>query len=111
LEIPSFYQKFSGVQLQNISFIPAIPLTLAEVWPEQDFSVWPFWSGCFVLSRFGLGRFGLAVWVYKIKRMLPTIAMYICSYSFMYLCVPCYYDACLKSSALRVRLKTLHNTY
>jgi len=28
----------------------------------------------------------------------------------MYLCVSCYYDACLKSSALCVRVKTLHNT-
>jgi len=29
--------------------------------------------------------------------------------SFMYLCAPCYCDACLKSSALRVWMKTLHN--
>jgi len=28
----------------------------------------------------------------------------------MYLCVPCYCDACLKFSALRVGMKTLHNT-
>jgi len=28
---------------------------------------------------------------------------------FMYLCVLCYCDACLKSSALRVGVKTLHN--
>jgi len=27
----------------------------------------------------------------------------------MYLCVLCYCDACLKSSALRVGVKTLHN--
>jgi len=29
----------------------------------------------------------------------------------MYLCVPCYCDACLKSVALRVGVKTLHNTH
>jgi len=29
---------------------------------------------------------------------------------FMHLCVPCYCDACWKSSALRVGVKTLHNT-
>ena len=32
------------------------------------------------------------------------------SSSFMYLCIPCYCDACLKSNALRVGVKTLHNT-
>jgi len=45
-----------------------------------------------------------------IKRILSTTTMYISSSSFMYLCVPCYCDACLKSSALRVGVKTLHNT-
>jgi len=28
----------------------------------------------------------------------------------MYLCISLYCDACLKSSALRVEVKTLHNT-
>jgi len=28
----------------------------------------------------------------------------------MYFCIPCYCDACLKSSALRVGVKTFHNT-
>jgi len=28
----------------------------------------------------------------------------------MYLCVPCHCDACFKSSALRMGVKTLHNT-
>jgi len=28
----------------------------------------------------------------------------------MYMCVPCYCDACLKSSMLHVGVKTLHNT-
>jgi len=28
----------------------------------------------------------------------------------MYLCIRCYYDACLKSSAWHVVLKPLHNT-
>jgi len=44
-----------------------------------------------------------------IKRILSTTAMYISSSSFMYLRIPCYCDACLKSSALRVGVKTLHN--
>jgi len=30
------------------------------------------------------------------------------SCTFMYLCVLCYFDACLKSSVLRVGVKTLH---
>ena len=45
-----------------------------------------------------------------IKRILYTTAMYISSSSFMYLCFPLYCDAYLKSSALRVGVKTLHNT-
>jgi len=36
--------------------------------------------------------------------------MYISSSYFVYLCVPCYCDAYLKSSALHVGVKTLHNT-
>ena len=32
------------------------------------------------------------------------------SSSFMYLCISCYCDVCLKSSALHVGVKTLHNT-
>jgi len=36
--------------------------------------------------------------------------MYISSSFLMYLCIPCYSDACLKASALRVGVKTLHNT-
>jgi len=43
------------------------------------------------------------------KGILSTTATYICSHSFMCLCVPCYCDTCLKSSALRVGMKTLHN--
>ena len=45
-----------------------------------------------------------------IKRILSTTAMYVSSSSFMYLRVPCYCDACSKSSALRVGVKTLLNT-
>jgi len=45
-----------------------------------------------------------------IKRILSTTAMYVSSFSFMYLRFPCYCDACLNSSALRVGLKTLLNT-
>ena len=45
-----------------------------------------------------------------IKRILYTTAMYISSSSFMYLCISLYCDACLKSSALRVGVKTSHNT-
>jgi len=41
--------------------------------------------------------------------MLSTTAMYVSSSSFMYLRVPCYCDACLNSSALRVGVKTLLN--
>jgi len=37
-------------------------------------------------------------------------ATYMPSHTFMYLRVLCYCDACLKTSALRVRVKTLHNT-
>jgi len=50
--------------------------------------------------------------VSAIRRLLSTTAMYISSSSFTYLCIPCYCDACLKSSssALRVGEKTLHNT-
>jgi len=44
------------------------------------------------------------------KCILSTTATYLSSCSFMYLCIPCYCDACLKSSALRVGVKTLHNT-
>jgi len=44
------------------------------------------------------------------KHILSTTAMYVSSSSFMYLCIPCYCDACLKSNALRMRVKTLHNT-
>jgi len=42
-----------------------------------------------------------------IKRKLSTTAMYVSSSSFMYLRIPCYCDACLNSSALRVGVKTL----
>jgi len=45
-----------------------------------------------------------------IKRILFTTAMYISASSFMYLCIPCHCDACIKSSALCVGVKTLHNT-
>jgi len=45
-----------------------------------------------------------------IKRILSTTAEYVCSCSFMYWRIPCYCDACLKSSALRVGVKTLDNT-
>jgi len=44
-----------------------------------------------------------------IKRILSTTATYISSCSFTYLRVPCYCDACLKFSALRMGVKTLHN--
>ena len=41
-----------------------------------------------------------------IKHILSATAMYIFSSSFMYLCIPCYCDSCLKSnSALRVEVK------
>jgi len=45
-----------------------------------------------------------------IKRILPTTAMYVSSSSFMYLRIPCYCDAYLNSSALRVAVTTLLNT-
>ena len=45
-----------------------------------------------------------------IKRILSTTAVYVSLSSFMYLCIPCYCDACLNSSALRVGVKTLLNT-
>jgi len=45
-----------------------------------------------------------------IKPMLSTTAMYVSSSTFMYLRIPCYCDACLNSSALRVGVKTLLNT-
>jgi len=45
-----------------------------------------------------------------IKRILFTTAMYVSSSSFMCLRIPCYCDACLNSSALRVGVKTLLNT-
>ena len=45
-----------------------------------------------------------------IKRLLSTTAMYVSSSSFMYLRFPCYCNACLNSSDLRVGLKTLLNT-
>jgi len=44
-----------------------------------------------------------------IKRILSTTPMYVSSSSFMYLRFPCYCDACLNSSVLRVGLKTLLN--
>jgi len=37
-------------------------------------------------------------------------ATYMSSCTFMYLCVLCYCDACLKSSALGAGVKNLHNT-
>jgi len=46
-----------------------------------------------------------------IKRLLYTTAMYISSSSFVYLCFSLCCDACLKSSVLRVGVKTLHNTH
>jgi len=46
----------------------------------------------------------------SIKRILSTTAMYVSSSSFMYLSTPCYCDACLNSSALRVGVKTLLST-
>jgi len=45
-----------------------------------------------------------------IKLILFTTAMYVSSSSFMYLRFPCYCDACLNTSDLRVGLKTLLNT-
>ena len=43
-------------------------------------------------------------------RVLSTTAMYVSSSSFMYLRFPCFCDACLNASDLRVGLKTLLNT-
>ena len=45
-----------------------------------------------------------------ITHILSTTAMYVSSSSFMYLRFPCYSDAYLNSSALRVGVKTLLNT-
>ena len=45
-----------------------------------------------------------------IKGILSTTAMYVSSSSFIYLHIPRYCDACLKPSALRLGVKTLHNT-
>jgi len=45
-----------------------------------------------------------------IKRILSTTDMYVSPSSFMYLRIPCCCDACLKSSALRMGVKTLLNT-
>ena len=44
------------------------------------------------------------------RRMPSIVAIYIRSNFFMYLCVPCYCDACLKSSALCLGMKTFNNT-
>jgi len=45
-----------------------------------------------------------------IKRILYATAVHISSSSFVYLRSSLFCDACLKSSVLRVRVKTLHNT-
>jgi len=45
-----------------------------------------------------------------IKRIHSTTATYISLSSSMCLYIPWYWDACLKSSPLRVGVKTLHNT-
>ena len=45
-----------------------------------------------------------------INHILSTTAMYVSSSSFMYLSIPCYCDACLNSSLLRVGVKMLLNT-
>jgi len=45
-----------------------------------------------------------------IMNILSTIAMNVSSSSFMFLRFPCYCDACLNSSDLRVGVKTLLNT-
>jgi len=44
------------------------------------------------------------------NRLLSATTTYISSSSFFHLCVPCYCDACSKSSALCVGMETLHNT-
>ena len=44
------------------------------------------------------------------NRILSTTAMYVSWSSFMYLRIPCYWDACLNSSLLRVGVKMLLNT-
>jgi len=44
------------------------------------------------------------------KSILSTTTTYTSSSSFRYLSIPCYCDACSKSSILRVRVKALHNT-
>jgi len=49
--------------------------------------------------------------VSAIKRILYSTAMYIFSSSSMNLCISLYRDACLKSSALRVGVKTLLYTF
>jgi len=51
--------------------------------------------------------FHLSKCICDIKRILSTTAMYVSSSSFMYFRIPCYCDACLNSSALRVGVKTL----
>jgi len=45
-----------------------------------------------------------------IKHILSTTTMYMSLSSFMYLCIPCYCDACLKCSALRMGVEMLPNT-
>jgi len=49
-------------------------------------------------------------YISAIKHILYTTVMYTSSSSFVYLCLSLYCDACLKSSAFRVGVKTLHNT-
>jgi len=44
-----------------------------------------------------------------IKRILYTTTLYISSFSFVYMCSFLYCDACLKSSVLRVGVKTLRH--
>ena len=43
-----------------------------------------------------------------VRRILSIVAAYVRSNFFMNLCVPCYCDACLKSSTLCAGMKMLH---
>jgi len=48
--------------------------------------------------------------VLALSSLYSLLSPRISSSSFMYLCIPCYCNACLKFSAFRVGVKTLHNT-
>ena len=121
-----FYQLLCTVPLQNKQFRPWEVCSLDDPWFfAASHSLMHFINRCswkssqyyiiisMMTSFMRMSQklvFHQSKCICAIMLILSTTAIYVSSSSFMYLRFPCYCDACLNSSDLRVGLKTSLNT-